>query len=76
MQAKECVNQDGRWNWTGSKSKSGYHLYWKKHGCGIYAARSKSKDGFDSAGGFELKVGGNWVYKNITSQSGSCPAGI
>ncbi len=73
---RECANKDGRWNWTGSKSKAGYHLYWLKHACGIYPARSNSKNGFASEGGFELKVGSSWVYKNITSESGSCPSGI
>jgi hypothetical protein len=73
---RECRNVDGRWNWTGQKSKAGYHLYWKKNDCGIYPARSNATQGFASAGGFELNVGGKWVYKNITSQSGSCPSGI
>jgi hypothetical protein len=73
---RECDNKDGRWNWTGQKSKAGYHLYWMKHQCGVYSARSKAKNGFASEGGFELKYNGNWIYKNITSESGSCPAGI
>jgi hypothetical protein len=60
----------------GQKSKAGYHLYWKKNDCGIYPARSNSTQGFAAAGGFELNVGGKWVYKNITAQSGSCPSGI
>lgn len=74
--ARECAKKDGRWNWTGEKSKAGYHLYWIKQQCGIYPARSNSTEGFASAGGFELKVGNKWVYKNITSESGSCPSGI
>lgn len=73
---RDCTRQDGRWNWTGDKSKEGYHLYWKKHDCSIYRARSRDNEGFASSGGFEVNINGRWVYKNMTATSGSCPSGI
>ena len=73
---RECQNKEGRWDWTGDKSRSGHHLYWRLHECGIVKARSRTSEGFASAGGFEVQVNGRWYYKNMTSDSGSCPAGL
>ena len=73
---RECQNKDGRWNWTGSKAKSGYHLYWKLHACELIKARSKNSEGFASEGGFEVQIDGQWYYKNMSAENGSCPSGL
>lgn len=73
---RQCDQKDGQWNWTGLKSKQGYYIYWQRHGCMIQRARSKDESNFSSRGGFEVKVNGAWVYKNVSSEAGACPSGL
>jgi hypothetical protein len=75
---RECTKQDGRWNWTGNKSKAGYSMYWKKRSCEIVKARFKTSATGDSDGFKHMEVyySGRWIGKNMSNHSGSCPSGL